>query len=135
MDFERLPRGIPQTSAEKGAAPRALWLNPDVMATSPFWQYEPGKVVLGGAHGRMVGVADNRHLMTVAGSRTGKGTSVIVPNLLVYPGSVLVLDPKGENATLTARRRAEGLGHDVYVIDPFGTADVPEAYRACFIPW
>lgn len=135
MNFNKLPRGIPQTSAEKGAAPRALWMKPDTLAAAEFWKYEPGKLVLGRTHDCMIGVADNRHLMTVAGSRAGKGTSVIVPNLLVYPGSVLVLDPKGENATLTAKRRGEGLGHDVYVIDPFKAADVPDSYRAGFNPF
>jgi type IV secretion system protein VirD4 len=141
MHFENLPRGIPQTSTEKGAAPRALWMNPQTLTAADFWAYEPGKIVLGGAQDRMIGLSDNRHLMTVAGSRAGKGTSVIVPNLLVYPGSVLVLDPKGENAALTAERRgvgrgipAGGLGHDVYVIDPFRTANVPDEYRAGFNP-
>ena len=141
MHFENLPRGIPQTSTEKGAAPRALWMNPQTLTVADFWAYEPGKIILGGAQTRMIGLSDNRHLMTVAGSRAGKGTSVIVPNLLVYPGSVLVLDPKGENATLTAERRgagrgipAGGLDHDVYVIDPFRTADVSEEYRAGFNP-
>ncbi|MEM6414217.1 MAG: type IV secretory system conjugative DNA transfer family protein [Pseudomonadota bacterium] len=141
MRFETLPRGLPGTSATRGAAPRALWMNPSALHGSEFWQYETGKVILGRTDGAMLGVADNRHLMTVAGSRSGKGTSVIVPNLLCYPGSVLVLDPKGENATLTAERRGlgrgipgGGLGHDVYVIDPFETANVADDYRAGFNP-
>lgn len=46
------------------------------------------------------------HLLTVAPTRTGKGTALIVPNLLLYGGSCLVIDVKGENHDLTARRRA-----------------------------
>ncbi|MCA3653532.1 MAG: type IV secretory system conjugative DNA transfer family protein [Methylobacterium sp.] len=46
------------------------------------------------------------HLLTIAPTRTGKGTCHIVPNLLLYGGSCLVIDVKGENYDLTARRRA-----------------------------
>lgn len=63
------------------------------------------------------------HLLTIAATRAGKGTSHIVPNLLMYAGSTLVIDPKGENYALThARRRAFGR---VVRIDPFRvTAEV-----------
>lgn len=62
------------------------------------------------------------HLVTIAPTRTGKGVSVIVPNLLVYPGSVVVTDPKGENYTLTQRRRREA-HQQVWALDPFGITD------------
>jgi type IV secretory pathway TraG/TraD family ATPase VirD4 len=39
--------------------------------------------------------------------------------LLDYPGSTVVLDIKGENYAVTARRRRE-LGHEVFLVDPFG---------------
>lgn len=142
MQFDDLPRGLPGNDAKAGAAPRALWMNPETLTAHEFWQYSPDKIVLGAANGKMLGISDNRHLMTVAGSRAGKGTSAIIPNLLAYPGSVLVIDPKGENATLTAERRGQGrgiaaggLGHDVFVIDPFGVADVPDEYRAGYNPF
>lgn len=141
MDFDDLPRGIPETHASYDQAPRALWLEPDLIKTHQNWRYGKDKVFLGSLDDTEIGIKDNRHLLTIAGSRTGKGTSAIVPNLLMYPGSVLVIDPKGENATLTAERRGEGrdiedggLGHDVFVIDPFGVADVDDSYRAGFNP-
>ncbi len=59
------------------------------------------------------------HLVTIAPTRSGKGISAIIPNLLTYPGSVIVTDPKGENFAVTARRRQE-LGTQVVVFDPFG---------------
>ncbi|MDQ7079020.1 MAG: type IV secretory system conjugative DNA transfer family protein [Robiginitomaculum sp.] len=46
----------------------------------------------------------DRHLLTVAPTRSGKGTTAIIPNLLTYEGSCLVIDPKGENALITAER-------------------------------
>lgn len=66
--------------------------------------------------------AEDRHILTVAGSRAGKSMSMIVPNLLDYDGSALVSDPKAELADKTALRRAVDLGQDVFVLDPFGKA-------------
>lgn len=141
MLFEDLPRGRPFTRPEGDIAPRALWMRPDILTTHEFWAYDPGKIFLGVCDGHPIGILDNRHLLTIAGSRAGKGTSAILPNLLRYLGSVLVIDPKGENATETAERRghgrgipAGGLGHDVHVIDPFGVAEVDADYRSGFNP-
>jgi type IV secretion system protein VirD4 len=141
MNFDDLPRGLPGTPAGSGGAPRALWMAPATIATHDFWRYETDKIFLGQCKGQAIGIKDNRHLLTIAGSRAGKGTAAIVPNLLLYPGSVVVIDPKGENATLTAERRglgrgikASGLEHDVFVIDPFRVANVDDAYRAGFNP-
>jgi type IV secretion system protein VirD4 len=64
------------------------------------------------------------HLMTIAPTGAGKGTGCIIPALLRYPGPVIVIDPKGENATITARRRRE-MGQRVVVIDPMGVTDIP----------
>lgn len=62
---------------------------------------------------------DDAHIFTVAGSRAGKGLSLIVPNLLTYPGPVIVLDMKGENAAVTAKARRR-LGQNVAIFAPFG---------------
>lgn len=59
------------------------------------------------------------HLLTIAPTRTGKGTCHIVPNLLLYGGSCLVIDVKGENHDVTARRRATMFpGSKVYRFAP-----------------
>lgn len=85
--------------------------------------------------GSPVGVRDDRHVTTVAGSRSGKGRSAIIPNLLSYGGSVLAIDPKGENASITARFRAEGLKQNVCVLDPFEITEATCApYRKRFNP-
>lgn len=87
-----------------------------------------------------LGYQDDRHICLVSGSRGGKGTSVIVNNLCLWPGSAVVIDPKGENATITAARRGNGLpdckgmGQDVYVLDPFETAHGTDALRGRFNP-
>lgn len=58
----------------------------------------------------------DRHLLTVSPTRSGKGSTALVPNLLTYEGSMLVIDPKGENAMMTAQRRRE-MGQKVYVVE------------------
>jgi len=60
------------------------------------------------------------HTLIVARTRTGKGTRVIVPTLLRYAGSCIVIDPKGENAAITARVRFGMVGKDVHVLNPWG---------------
>ncbi|WP_367872983.1 type IV secretory system conjugative DNA transfer family protein [Luteolibacter sp. Populi] len=69
--------------------------------------------------GSAVGVADDRHIVTIAGSRSGKGRSTIITNLITYPGSMIVIDPKGDLARDTALWRSEVLGHKVVNLDPF----------------
>ena len=58
---------------------------------------------------------------TVFGSNgTGKGASIIIPNLLTWKGSVIVNDVKGENYVISNRYRRENLNQPVFVIDPYG---------------
>lgn len=62
------------------------------------------------------------HLITLARTGAGKGVGCIVPALLRYSGPVIVIDPKGENYQVTARRRRE-MGQEVRILDPFGVVD------------
>lgn len=66
------------------------------------------------------------HLLTIAPTRSGKGVGTIIPNLLTYDGPVVCIDPKGENARVTAERR-RGFGA-VYVVDPYGVSGEPTAF-------
>lgn len=58
------------------------------------------------------------HVVTCAPTGSGKGIGAVIPTLLEYPGSALVLDIKGENYAVTSRAR-RNMGHEVYLIDPF----------------
>ena len=76
----------------------------------------------------------DRHLLTIAPTRSGKGVSSIIPNLLTYEGSVLVIDPKGENARITADRRGAGerlgipsMNQTVHIVDPWGITGLPSS--------
>lgn len=46
--------------------------------------------------GKLLRFNDEGHLITLAPTRSGKGVSAVIPNLLDYPGSVLVVDVKPE---------------------------------------
>ena len=56
--------------------------------------------------------------MLSAPTRSGKGVGVVIPNLLNWPDSVVVLDIKGENFDVTAGYRAAH-GQAVYAFSPF----------------
>ncbi|MCH8072329.1 MAG: type IV secretory system conjugative DNA transfer family protein [Proteobacteria bacterium] len=47
------------------------------------------------------------HVLVVAPTRSGKGVGIVIPNLLSWPGSVVVLDIKHENHQITSGFRAQ----------------------------
>lgn len=98
--------------------------------------YKKGAILLGASlyaskrNPEKIGLKDDRHFLTIAATRSGKGRSSIIPNLIEWPYSALVIDPKGTNAAVTAARRGNGggrvtesLGQNVHVVDPFGIVD------------
>lgn len=87
-----------------------------------------------------LGYTDDRHVCLVSGTRGGKGTGVIIPNLCLWSGSCIIIDPKGENATVTALRRSNGseysfgLGQTVRILDPFGEVQLDPSLKARYNP-
>jgi type IV secretion system protein VirD4 len=75
--------------------------------------------------GKLIRYDGPAHLLTMAPARSGKGVSAIIPNLLTVNRSMLVVDPKGENARVTGRAR-EDFG-TVHILDPFGETGKPSA--------
>ncbi|MCY1741012.1 type IV secretory system conjugative DNA transfer family protein [Ensifer sp. SL37] len=57
------------------------------------------------------------HCLLVAPTGRGKGVGFVIPNLLSYKGSAVVLDVKGENFESTARFR-KSMGQTVYRFSP-----------------
>ncbi|MDR8394851.1 MAG: type IV secretory system conjugative DNA transfer family protein [Paraburkholderia sp.] len=75
-------------------------------------------LVVGVWRGRYLRFTGQQFVLLAAPARSGKGVGIVVPNLLSYPDSVVVLDIKQENFNLTAGyRRAHG--QDVYLFNPF----------------
>lgn len=95
------------------------------------WSLErrPGRKPIGFSFGDYPEVVDREalpillsgegHLATIAPTGAGKGVGCVVPALLRHRGPAIVIDPKGENAAITARRR-ERLGQQIVVLDPMG---------------
>lgn len=75
--------------------------------------------ILVGRYGkRFLALAGQLSVMLSAPTRSGKGVGVVIPNLLNWPDSVVVLDLKGENFDVTAGYRATH-GQAVYAFSPF----------------
>ena len=68
------------------------------------------------------------HVMMVAPTRAGKGVGFVIPNLLGFAGSVVVLDVKGENFDKTSRLRALN-GDEVYRFSPFDWSNATHCYN------
>jgi type IV secretion system protein VirD4 len=64
------------------------------------------------------------HLLTVAPTRAGKAVTTVIPNLLRYRGSTVVIDPKGELYAATSAWRAANVG-PVYRLAPFDDGSDP----------
>ena len=90
------------------------------------------------ADGKFVKFVGDSHVMTIAPTGAGKGATSIIPNLLKWPDSVFVIDPKGENVTRTITARHNLNQGRVYLLDPFEVVDpskrARQAIRARFNP-
>jgi type IV secretion system protein VirD4 len=75
-------------------------------------------IVIGRHRGRFLALPGQLSVMLSAPTRSGKGVGVVIPNLLNWPHSVVVLDIKGENYDITAGFRAAH-GQAVYAFSPF----------------
>jgi type IV secretion system protein VirD4 len=64
-----------------------------------------------------IGYPGGAHLVTIGPAGSGKGTGLIIPNLSTLRRSILIIDPKGEAAAITARKRAQ-FG-PVIILNPF----------------
>lgn len=82
---------------------------------------------------------DSGNLVTCAAPGAGKGLTGTIPNLLLSRQNAIVIDVKGTHTMVTAATRGhgggrvrDGMGQDVYVLDPFGvTAGGPACRKLC----
>lgn len=77
----------------------------------------PG-ILVGRHRGEFLSLQGQLSVMLSAPTRSGKGVGVVIPNLLNWPDSVVVLDIKGENYKITAGYR-HACGQPVYAFSPF----------------
>jgi type IV secretion system protein VirD4 len=97
----------------------ARWMTPEEAADLEFFDYQPGSIVLGqNTQGELSFFNRQGHVLVLAPPRSGKGIGFVQPNLIAYQGSMVVTDPKGENAAVSAEFRRRAFGHNVVVLDP-----------------
>lgn len=75
-------------------------------------------ILIGRFRGQFLALPGQLSVMLSAPTRSGKGVGVVIPNLLNWPDSVVVLDIKGENHAITAGFRAAH-GQAVFAFSPF----------------
>jgi type IV secretion system protein VirD4 len=86
-------------------------------------------IIVGQKGGRYLVFGGTEHVLLEAPTRAGKGIGVVIPNLLSWADSVVVLDVKRENWDITAGFRARH-GQAVYLFDPLD----PEGRTARYNP-
>ncbi|WP_306852433.1 type IV secretory system conjugative DNA transfer family protein [Luteibacter jiangsuensis] len=78
----------------------------------------PDGIVVGKFGKKLIRLSGQQFVILAAPTRSGKGVGVVIPNLLEYQGSVVVLDIKQENFDLTSGWR-KSQGQDIYLFNPF----------------
>jgi type IV secretion system protein VirD4 len=97
----------------------ARFASPAEVARAGLIGGHPGPgILIGRYRGKFLSLPGQLSVMLSAPTRSGKGVGVVIPNLLNWPDSVVVLDIKGENYDITAGFRAHH-GQAVYAFSPF----------------
>ena len=87
-------------------------------------------IVIGKHKGEILRFPGQQFVLLAAPTRSGKGVGVVIPNLLTYTGSVVVLDIKQENYNITAGYRKDILNQETWLFNPFAEDREPETGRA-----
>jgi type IV secretory pathway TraG/TraD family ATPase VirD4 len=111
----------PKRSSTFGSAEWMSWRNVqemglDTFKNRPWLGYLPYSTSAGVNLSHLY-ANQNGHIFTAGAARSGKGTTQIIPNLLHWPYSTIVIDVKSENYDLTQNKRQE-FG-PVYHFSPF----------------
>ncbi len=82
--------------------------------------FKPHKngIVIGKFGGKIIRLGGQQFVILAAPTRSGKGVGVVIPNLLDYQESMVVLDIKQENFDLTSGWR-KSVGHEIFLFNPF----------------
>ena len=91
---------------------------PGEIAKAKLYKAGSHSILLGRHRGKLLAFNGDLHPFLAAATGTGKGVGFVVPNLLHWQGSAIVLDIKGENYSLTSGYRGRVLGQKVFRFDP-----------------
>jgi len=96
----------------------ARFAGADDLARRGMFKPAPDGIIVGRHGRRLIRLAGQQFAILAAPTRSGKGVGVVVPNLLEYQESIIVLDIKQENFDLTSGWRASQ-GQEVFLFNPF----------------
>lgn len=85
------------------------------LAKKDMLKPSPTGIVVGKHGGKVVRLPGQQFVILAAPTRSGKGVGIVIPNLLDYQGSVVVLDIKQENFDLTSGWR-KSQGQEVFCL-------------------
>ena len=88
------------------------------IAKAKLYKAGAHSILLGRHRGKLLAFNGDLHPFLAAATGTGKGVGFVVPNLLHWQGSAIVLDIKRENYNLTSGYRGRLLGQRVFRFDP-----------------
>lgn len=75
--LDDFPRGVGPQQLNQHDLPFAGWTDGKAILASPALLYDPrnpsAKLLLGELDGQLIGLEDDRHMIIIAGSRSGKG--------------------------------------------------------------
>lgn len=96
----------------------AQWAKPSDIRKMGLFTGNSTSLLVGKYKGQWLQYSGNQFLGMIAPTRSGKGVGIVIPNLLNYSHSVVVLDIKGENFDLTSGFRKK-YGQKVFKFAPF----------------
>lgn len=96
----------------------ARFANSGDLSRNGMFKDSANGIIVGKFHGKLVRLSGQQFVILAAPTRSGKGVGVVIPNLLEYQESMVVLDIKQENFELTSGWRASQ-GQEIYLFNPF----------------
>ena len=88
------------------------------LSKKDMFKSTPTSIVVGKYNGRLVQLSGQQFVILAAPTRSGKGVGIVIPNLLNYQASMVVLDIKQENFDLTSGWRSQQ-GQEIFLFNPF----------------
>lgn len=96
----------------------ARFANAGDLSKAGMFKPSSNGVLVGKFKGDLVRLSGQQFVILAAPTRSGKGVGVVIPNLLEYQESMVVLDIKQENFELTSGWRASQ-GQQIFLFNPF----------------
>lgn len=120
-----LRNGLPKSG--KSLHGETRWANFAERMRGGFYAKRGGIIVGRDENGKILSL-DKGHLMVTAPTGSGKGVGFVIPNCLLFDGSIVVLDPKRENFDFTAGIRAAA-GQKTFLFDPLSSTGQTHRYN------